>query len=84
MIKIELLIPLAYFEIVCTLSTETAKTAHFVTVCLETATPCCSKDIRIFLILMPWKSWLITFSRRSHDSLGISRTDTYVRTCLAT
>ena len=30
MIKIELLIPLAYFGIVRTLSTETAKTAHFV------------------------------------------------------
>ena len=30
MIKIELLIPLAYFGIVHTLSTETAKTAHFV------------------------------------------------------
>ena len=30
MIKIELLIPLAYFEIVRTLSTETTKTAHFV------------------------------------------------------
>ena len=30
MIEIELLIPLAYFEIVRTLSTETAKTVHFV------------------------------------------------------
>ena len=30
MIKIELLIPLAYFGIVRTLSTETAKTAHFI------------------------------------------------------
>ena len=30
MIKIELLIPLAYFGIVRTLSTETTKTAHFV------------------------------------------------------
>ena len=30
MIKIELLIPLAYFGIVRTLSTETAKTSHFV------------------------------------------------------
>ena len=30
MIKIELLIPLAYFGIVRTLSTETAKTPHFV------------------------------------------------------
>ena len=30
MIKIELLIPLAYFGIVRILSTETAKTAHFV------------------------------------------------------
>ena len=34
MIKIELLIPLAYFGIVRTLSTETAKTAHFVFFCL--------------------------------------------------
>ena len=30
MIKIELLIPLAYFGIVHTLNTETAKTVHFV------------------------------------------------------
>ena len=30
MIKIELLIPLAYFGIVRTLSTETTKTTHFV------------------------------------------------------
>ena len=34
MIKIELLIPLAYFEIVRTLNTETTKTAHFVFFCL--------------------------------------------------
>ena len=34
MIKIELLIPLAYFGIVRTLSTETAKTVHFVSVLL--------------------------------------------------
>ena len=33
MIKIELLIPLAYFGIVRTLSTETIKTGHFVLFC---------------------------------------------------
>ena len=33
MVKIELLIPLSYFGIVCTSSTETVKIAHFVLFC---------------------------------------------------